>query len=150
MPYERNFKMKCSYKNRSKGFTLIEILAVVLIVTMLATLVVPNVLKKFGKAKLNIARTNIAIIESALNEFYMDCGRLPTQSEGLTALVKAPADLEEWDGVYCKEKVLIDPWGRPFEYHAEGAINPGSYDIISYGADGNPGGDGENSDITNE
>ena len=138
-------------RNRKRGFTLVELLVVILIITMLATLLVPNVIKKFGKAKKGLARAGMAQIEMALTDFYTDCGRLPTQSEGLDALVNEPPALaEKWASSYIKPKLLIDPWGNPYDYRLPGTINADSYDLISYGADGTQGGEGENEDIYNE
>ena len=137
---------------RTKGFTLVEIMVVVLIIAMLATFLAPKVFKKFGKAKRNIALTGISLIESSLESFAADCGRFPSQDESLGALRSAPADMEEnkWDGPYLKKSQLNDPWGNPYIYIEDGQINPGSYDVISYGADGQLGGENENADIYNE
>ena len=136
-------------KKRTKAFTLVEIMVVVLIIAMLATFLAPKVFKKFGKAKRSIALTGISLIESALESFAADCSRFP---EDLEALRTAPAGMEEntWDGPYLKKSQLIDPWGNPYIYIKEGQINPGSYDVISYGADGQLGGENENADIYNE
>ena len=126
---------------RNKGFTIIEVLTVVLIIGMLAVFVVPRMFKGLGKAKRDIAKSKMAIIESALGRFYYDCGRFPAQDEELEALLVAPADLEEkWNGSYLKQSDLLDPWKNPYEYVADGVINVGSYDLISYGADGMEGG----------
>ncbi len=134
-----------------RGFTFIEILVVTIIIGMLAVFIVPNIGKKFGKAKVNIARGKMARVESALEEFRMDCGRYPNDSEGLDALLTPPADLEgKWDGPYAKASELLDPWNNQYVYVADGTVNLGSYDIVSLGADGQPGGDGENADIVNE
>ena len=134
-----------------RAFTFIEILVVTIIIGMLAVFIVPNIGKKFGKAKVNIARAKMARVESSLEEFRMDCGRYPNDSEGLDALLTAPADLEgKWDGPYGKEGELLDPWNNRYIYVAEGTVNPGSYDIVSLGADGQEGGEGENADIVNK
>ena len=139
------------FKRCKKGFTLVELLVVILIITMLAALVAPRFFKGLGTAKKGIARSKMAIIEDALGRFYLDCGRLPDQSEGLDALLTAPPALaEKWDGTYLKPKDLLDPWDYPYEYRAQGTVNEGSYDLISYGADGSPEGEGENADIYNE
>lgn len=139
------------FKRRKKGFTLVELLVVIMIITMLAALLAPRIFKGLGKAKKGIARSKMAIIEDAMGRFYLDCGRLPDQSEGLDALLTAPPGMEEkWDGTYLKPKDLIDPWDYPYEYRAQGTINEGSYDLISFGADGSPDGEGENADIYNE
>ena len=148
--YLRNKKMNVK-KRHGIGFTLVEMLVVILIITMLATLLAPRIFKGLGKAKMGIARSRMALIEDALARFYLDCGLLPDRSEGLNALLTAPpAVAGKWDGPYLKPKDLIDPWGHPFEYRPEGTINEGSFDLISYGADGVQGGEGENADVYND
>ncbi len=93
----------------------------------------------------------MAIIESALAKFYMDCERFPDDSEGLGVLLEAPEGLEEkWKGRYVKESEILDPWGNPYIYVAEGMVNIGSFDLISYGPDGMEGGEGDNEDIIND
>jgi len=91
-------------------------------------------------------------IENALANFRLDCGRFPTQDEGLEALLFEPDDLEEnkWDDPYLKRSELLDPWEHPYIYVAEGERNPGSFDLISLGADGEPDGEGDNEDIYND
>ena len=135
-----------------KGFTLIELLVVILIISMLAGFVAPNVLKRLGKAKTDLARPRMAVIENAIKSFEFDCGRLPDESEGgLEALLVAPADLEEkWNGPYLKKSQLLDPWGNEYLYLSEGQVNIGSFDLVSLGADGQEGGEGENADIIND
>jgi general secretion pathway protein G len=135
-----------------KGFTLIELLVVILIISMLAGFVAPNILSRLGKAKKDLAKPRMAIIENALSRFQLDCGRLPTESEGgLEALLVAPQDLtEKWSGPYLKRSQLLDPWGNPYLYISEGQYNPGSFDLVSYGADGQEGGEGDNEDIVND
>ncbi len=139
---------------RAKGFTLIELMVVILIIAMLATFVAPNVMSKLKRAKVDLAKPRMAVIENALKSFEFDCGRLPDESEGgLDALIaaEAPAGLEEkWNGPYLKQSQLLDPWGNPYIYVQEGQYNPGSFDLISYGADGQEGGEGENADILND
>ncbi len=139
---------------RAKGFTLIELMVVILIIAMLATFVAPNVMSKLKRAKADLAKPKMAVIENALKSFEFDCGRLPEESEGgLQALVatQAPPGLEEkWHGPYLKQSQLLDPWGNPYVYVQEGQFNPGSFDLISYGADGQEGGEGENADIVND
>jgi general secretion pathway protein G len=143
--------MNMKKKRQQKGFTLLEVLAVAAIIALLAVFVVPRAFKGLGKAKADIARGKMGIVESAISRFQYDCGRLPAQDEGLEALLIAPADLEEkWGGSYCKRSDLEDPWGNPFEYVAEGMINLGSFDLICFGADGVEGGEGDNVDIYND
>ena len=138
-------------KRKNEAFTIVEVLVVVLIISMLAAFVVPRMLKKARGAKKDIAKAKMAIIESALGMFYNDCGRYPDDSEGLDALLVAPKDFEEkWNGPYLKKSDLLDPWRNPYIYVEEGEINPGSFDLISYGADGKEGGEGDNEDIYND
>lgn len=134
-----------------RGFTIIELLAVATIIALLAVFVVPRAFKGLGKAKHDIAKGKVAIIEGALARFEYSCGRLPADTEGLEALMTAPADVQgRWDGPYLKKSDLLDPWDRPYLYLQQGIINPSSYDVFSYGADGQPGGDGDNADIYND
>ncbi|HNS20830.1 MAG TPA: type II secretion system major pseudopilin GspG [Sedimentisphaerales bacterium] len=139
-------------RRRRRGFTLVELLVVVGIIAMLATMLVPRVFKGMGKAKTDIARAKMAVIEDSLARFQYDCGRLPDEAEGgLECLLAPPAGLEDkWNGPYLKKSQLLDPWGNEYQYLAEGQTNVGSYDIISYGADGAEGGEGDNADIVNE
>ena len=138
-------------KRKEKAFTLVELLVVILIIAMLASFVAPRMFKGLGKARRDIAKAKMAIIEDALARFYISCGRYPDDSEGLDVLLIAPADLEEkWNGRYLKPSDLVDPWGNPYIYVAEGEVNPGSFDLISYGADGMEGGEGDYGDVVNE
>lgn len=139
-------------RRKQKGFTLVELLVVVLIIGMLATLLAPRMFQGLGEAKSKIARAKMARIEDALVRFQLDCGRLPDESEGgLDALLVAPPDLEEkWKMPYIKRSELEDPWGNPYIYISEGEYNPGSFDLISFGADGQEGGEEDNADIVND
>jgi general secretion pathway protein G len=141
-------------RRQAKGFTLIELMVVILIIAMLGTFVAPNVMSKFRKAKADLARPRMAVIEDALKHFELDCGRLPEESEGgLDALTlpEAPPGLEgKYQGPYLKKSQLLDPWGNPYQYIREGQANPGSFDLVSFGADGQQGGEGENADIVND
>ena len=140
-------------KNRKrKAFTLVELLVVVLIITMLAAFGAPKFLSVIGKTKADLTRAKMAKIESALDRFYIDCSRYPDDSEGLEVLVMPPTDMEDgkWNGPYCKRSDLVDMWERPYIYVAEGEYNPGSFDLISLGADGMDGGEGDDMDIINE
>ena len=137
---------------RRTGFTLVELLVVVLIISMLAALLAPRMFKGLGKAKADIARAKMTIVEDSLARFQLDCGRLPDESEGgLEALLVAPPGLEEkWNGPYLKASQIQDPWGNLYVYFSEGQYNPGGLDLISYGADGQEGGEEENADIIND
>jgi len=138
-------------KREKRGFTIIELIAVAMIIALLAVFVVPRAFKGLGKAKHDIAKGKIAILEGALARFEYSCGRLPTDTEGFEVLITAPADVQErWEGPYIKRSDLRDPWDRPYMYMQQGTVNVGGYDIFSYGADGQPGGDGDNADIYND
>jgi len=140
-------------KNRKrKAFTLVELLVVVLIITMLAAFVAPRMFSGIGKTKADLSKAKMAIIENALARFYIDCGRYPDDSEELGVLVLPPSDIEEgkWNGPYLKRSDLLDLWDNPYIYVAEGEYNPGSFDLISLGADAMDGGEGDNADIIND
>jgi general secretion pathway protein G len=131
----------------SAGFTLVELLVVLAILTLLAGLVGPRVLGQLGGAKSKTAAVQIADIDKALELFKLDVGRFPSTEEGLEALVQKPASVSSgWAGPYLKGTVPNDPWGKPYRYQvgANGAV-----DIQSLGADAAPGGEGENADVRN-
>lgn len=129
----------------ASGFTLIELLVVLAILTLLAGLVGPRVLGQLGGAKSKTAAVQIADLDKSLELFKLDVGRYPSSDEGLEALVKKPGSVSGWNGPYLKGGVPSDPWGHPYRYvNASGRI-----EIISLGADGALGGDGENADIRN-
>ena len=140
-------------KNRKrKAFTLVELIVVVLIITMLAAFVAPRMFTGIGKTKADLTRAKMAIIENAINRFYIDCNRYPDDSEGLEVLILSPSDMEEgkWRGPYLKRSDLLDMWDNPYIYVAEGEYNPGGFDLISLGADGMDGGENDNADIYND
>lgn len=129
------------------GFTLIELLVVLAILALLAGLVGPRVLSQLGGAKSKTAAVQIADLDKALELFKLDVGRYPTTEEGLQSLVTKPASVASgWAGPYLKGGLPNDPWGRPYQYKLEG----GAAQIQSLGADGAPGGDGENADLRNQ
>ncbi|THU01043.1 type II secretion system protein GspG [Lampropedia puyangensis] len=130
-----------------RGFTLIEILVIVAILALLASLVGPQVMGVLGGSKAKTAKIQIAEIDKAMDVFNLDVGRYPTSSEGLQALVNRPGGVTIWNGPYLKGGVPNDPWGKPYVYSNPGPN--GGIQILSYGADGVPGGDGENADMTN-
>jgi len=128
------------------GFTMIELMVVMIILGLLAALVAPRMFGKLGKAKTNAAYTQIELFGTALDSFRLDVGRYPTSPEGLEALVNPPSGADEWNGPYLKKlEIPLDPWNNPYIYESPG--NHGDYDLYSYGADGTEGGDGENRDI---
>ena len=135
-------------KRNEKAFTIVELLVVILIISMLAVFVAPRMFRGLGKAKRDIAKAKMANIENAVGRFYIACGRYP---EELEELIAAPADLEEkWSGPYLKRSELLDPWDNPYIYVEEGEINPGGFDLISLGADGQEGGEGNDEDVYND
>ncbi|MBN2212575.1 MAG: type II secretion system major pseudopilin GspG [Sedimentisphaerales bacterium] len=135
----------------ARGFTIVEVLVVILLIGLLSVLIVPPILNKVDKSKKEIARSQIDQLSQEVEQFALDCGRYPDASEGLKALLEAPSGLKDkWAGPYGKEKQLIDPWGKPLVYLRPGTKNTKTYDIISYGKDGQPGGEGYNADIVNE
>lgn len=148
---QRGIRMMRSRREK-KGFTLIELMVVIVIIAMLGTFVAGPVMKKLKRAKSDLAKPRMALIENALKQFEFDCGRLPDESEGgLEALMTAPPELEEkWNGPYLKKSQLLDPWDNPYVYISEGQFNVGSFDLMCYGADGQEGGEGENADIVND
>jgi general secretion pathway protein G len=127
-----------------RGFTLVELLIVMVIIGMLAALVFPRLIPKVGKGKQSAAKAQIELLGQALDQFRLDTGRYPTTSEGLNALAANPG-IPNWDGPYLRKALPNDPWGRPYHYEAPGSH--GDYDLLSYGADGSPGGEEENKDI---
>jgi general secretion pathway protein G len=133
---------------RSAGFTLVELLVVLAILTLLVGLVGPRVLGQLGGAKSKTAAVQIADIEKSLELFKLDVGRFPTKQEGLDALVTRPGAVSGWNGPYLKgDAVPRDPWGNPYQYAP--AAGQGGVEILSLGADGAPGGEGENADVRN-
>lgn len=134
---------------RSRGFTLIELLVVLAILTLLASLVGPKVLGQLGGAKSKTAALQIADLEKSLELFKLDVGRFPTTKEGLEALVTKPASINGWNGPYVKGGgVPPDPWGKP--YVLTSPMPNGGVEILSLGADGTVGGEGENADVRNK
>jgi general secretion pathway protein G len=136
---------------RSKGgFTLIEILVVVTVIAILAALVGPSVFRHLGRAKDAAARSQMEMLGAALDAYRLDNGRYPTTAQGLAALNAEPTAEprpRNWQGPYLRKAVPPDPWGNPYSFTSPGAVNTGSYDLLTYGADGKPGGEGEDADI---
>jgi general secretion pathway protein G len=129
-----------------KGFTLVEMIVVVIIIGLLAGIVLPQYIKQGEKATAKSAKIQIESFGVALDTFRLDVGRYPNTQEGLQALTQRPGSLDRWDGPYLKKEIPLDPWGKPYVYKSPG--DHGAYDIISYGADGVPGGEDTNRDIT--
>lgn len=131
---------------RERGFTLLELLVVMVIIGLLAGLVAPRYFDQIGKSNTKIARAQIESLGKALDQFRLDVGAYPTTEEGLQALMTKPQDAPHWSGPYLQKAVPPDPWDRPYQYRAPGEHS--DYDLYSYGKDGRPGGSGENSDVT--
>jgi len=131
---------------RTAGFTLIELMIVIAILGLMAYMVAPRLMGVMGKAKPKIAQADIKSLETALDMFYLDVGRYPNEEEGLKVLYQRPDNVPNWAGPYIK-KAPKDPWGRDYVYKFPG--ERGAYDITSLGSDGQPGGEGENADVTN-
>ena len=131
-----------------RGFTLVEILVVITIIGLIMALVGPRVLHYLTESKAKAAKIQIESLGSALDLFYLDVGRYPSSSEGLPSLTQRPGNITGWNGPYLRGAVVpSDPWGHPYVYRSPG--QHGTYDIISYGADGQEGGTGTAADITN-
>lgn len=129
----------------SAGFTLMELLLVLVIIGLLAALVGPTLYQRIKPAKESATRAQIENFATALDSFYIDVGRYPTTQEGLNALRVKPEGEEKWSGPYLKKEIPLDPWGSAYVYRAPG--RSGGYEIVSYGADGREGGEGENADV---
>jgi general secretion pathway protein G len=134
------------YQQR-RGFTLLELLVVMVIIGLLVGYVAPMYFKQVGKSEVKAARAQIESFGKALDQYRLDTGHYPTTEQGLAALTTKPADEAKWDGPYLKKGVPTDPWGTPFQYKRPGSH--GEYDIVSFGKDGVPGGTGEDADIGN-
>ncbi|OQY13883.1 MAG: type II secretion system protein GspG [Desulfobacteraceae bacterium 4572_19] len=132
-------------KSNNRGFTLIEVMIVIIIIGMLSALVAPKFFKKIDKAKIKTTASQINLLGAALDDFRLDNGRYPTSEEGLIALREPIEELKNWDGPYLPKAVPSDAWGNAFVY-----VSPsehGEYEIISYGRDGEEGGEDNDKDI---
>ena len=137
---------KRSYLLRNGGFTLLELLIVMIIIGLLAALIGPKMIGRVGESRQTVEKQQIEGFSTALEMFKLDTTRYPTQEQGMEALVATPHGVENWKGPYLKKKFIPkDPWGNEYVYVYPG--ENGDYDIISYGADGAEGGDGENADV---
>mgnify|MGYP002632755979 FL=1 len=132
-------------KKKEKGFSLIELLIVMVIMGLLAALVGPRMFGKVGKSKQNAARSQMALFETALDTYRLDVGKYPSTEQGLQALRTKPSDEEKWDGPYLPKSVPKDPWGHPYIYRR---TDNGEVEMISLGANGTEGGEGEDKDIS--
>src|SRR5690349_24810438 len=130
-----------SSRTRAGGFTLLELLVVIVIIGLLAAYVGPKYFSQLGKSEVTIAKAQVEAFEKSLDTYRLDVGRYPTTEEGLNALLAAPpAAAGKWNGPYLKKGVPLDPWGHAYQYRAPGT--KGEYEVISLGKDGQPGGEG--------
>jgi len=129
------------------GFTLLELLVVMVIIGLLAGYVAPRYFGQVGKSEVKVARAQLDALEKALDQYRLDVGRYPSTEQGLSALVTKPGNEARWSGPYLKKGVPPDPWGRPYIYKSPG--DHGDFDLVSLGKDGQPGGTGEAEDIKN-
>lgn len=130
---------------RNLGFTLLELLVVIVIIGLLAGYVAPRYFSQVGKSEIQVAKAQLESLEKALDQFRLDARRYPTAEEGLDALVAKPASVAAWSGPYLKKAVPADPWGRPYVYRVPGEKS--EFQLLSLGRDGKTGGIGEDADI---
>jgi general secretion pathway protein G len=131
---------------RIRGFTLLELLVVMVILGLLAAYVGPRYFSQIGKSERKVAQAQLDAFAKALDQYRLDTGHYPKSEQGLNALVAKPADEPKWDGPYLQKAVPLDPWGRPYLYRVPG--QKAEYDLLSLGRDGQPGGSGEDADIS--
>jgi len=131
-------------ESKEQGFTLIEMLVVLVIITLLATLVGPKLFSKVGSSQVKVAAAQIELLSSSLDTYRLDVGHYPTTEQGLQALRKAPKGVKSWDGPYLSKKVPLDPWNNAYHYKNPGKENP--YALYSLGRDGVKGGEKEDKD----
>lgn len=132
---------------RAAGFTLLELLVVMVIIGLLAGFVAPQYFSQVTKSERKTARAQIAELEKALDHFRLDVGRYPSAEQGLAALQAGPAGEPRWQGPYLRKAVPLDPWGRAYAYRVPGT-DGAEFEIVSFGKDGQPGGTGDAEDIT--
>jgi len=137
----------CARKNSKAGFTLLELLVVMVIIGLLAGYVAPRYMAQVGKSEVKAAKAQIDAFEKSLDQYRLDTGHYPSQQNGLHALVTRPSDESKWDGPYLKKGVPLDPWGNPYIYKIPG--DNGEFDLLTLGKDGQSGGSGEAEDIGN-
>jgi general secretion pathway protein G len=149
LPFRSRSFVRTARRDRAGGFTLVELLVVLVILSLVMGLVGPRVLSYLSSSRERAAKLQIESFASALDLFFLDNGRYPSASEGLAALVKRPAGSDKWGGPYLQQTdVPPDPWGNAYEYRVPGTRAP--YVIVSYGSDGQKGGTDDGADISNE
>jgi general secretion pathway protein G len=137
-----------SPRARSAGFTLLELLVVMVIIGLLAGIVAPRYFAQVGKSQVKAVKAQVDGLDKALEQYRIDVGHLPTNEQGLAALQVQPSGEQNWAGPYLKKDVPLDPWGNPYNYVVPGTHN-NDYDLWSWGRDGKQGGTGEDADIGN-
>ena len=130
----------------NRGFTLLELLVVMVIIGLLVGYVGPRYFAQIGKSEIKVARAQMDAFEKSIEQYRIDTGKFPTNEQGLNALFVRPTAEARWQGPYLKKMPPMDPWGNPYVYRTPGAN--GDFEILSYGKDGAPGGEGEDADIT--
>jgi len=140
MDFRKHYK---KHNNRQRGFTLVELLLVLVILALIAGLVLPGIIGKAESAKAKAASSQISRISMSVESFYLDTGNTPSSLE---ELINEPSGVTGWNGPYIKNSILKDPWGKPYQYRVPG--DHGDFDIMSFGADGQQGGEKNNADVT--
>ena len=138
------FKAKL-HAQKNNGFTLLELLVVMVIIGLLASYVGPKYFAQIGKSETKTAKQQIGALESALDQYRLDTGHYPSTEQGLNALMIKPSDETKWNGPYLQKDVPQDPWGKAYIYRSPGQTR--DFDLLSYGKDGQPGGQDDNADI---
>jgi general secretion pathway protein G len=138
---------RLSTSRHQAGFTLLELLVVMVIIGLLVGYVGPKYFAQIGKSEVKAARAQMDALGKALDQFRLDAGHYPSTEQGLATLVDRPANEKKWAGPYLTKAVPLDPWGNPYVFIMPG--EHGEYDLLSYGKDGKPGGEGEAADINN-
>jgi general secretion pathway protein G len=138
--------MRPPERRRLHGFTLLELLVVMVIIGLLAAYVGPRYFSQVGRSEVRSAQAQIATLRTALDTYRLDTGSYPSTEQGLAALTTRPANSVRWNGPYLQRAVPPDPWGKPYQYRFPG--EHGEFDLLSWGKDGQPGGTGDAADLT--
>lgn len=148
-PIHRCFDLSCESVRQPlpvRGFTLLELLVVIVIIGLLTAVVGPRFFAQIGKSEQGTVRAQMDAFSKALDAYRLDMGRFPTNEQGLQVLVIKPTESPKWNGPYLQKKIPLDPWGNAYVYRSPGATS--DFDLMSYGKDGQPGGEQENADIS--